>query len=187
MAGSLFEQMLRNMDAQAKREISTALDYARQQMRAKLENFTYWKNAKDKDSAIAAGVAFIKGNCYSVECELKSVKMHIEFELKPAVLTNDQIDQRLMDLDRKQKDLAVAIKAMKDASKSKDPLVIQAFTLIDENGKDILDYAKQIANLTFEDSTLKGISGGLDEIGKGMDEMLAVYNAVRGIVAGYDA
>ena len=185
-SGSLFDMMLRNMDTQAKREVGLTLDYALQQMRAKLENFAYWKNAKDKDSIIA-GAAFIKKGCFSVECELRSMKLHIEFELKPVVLTEAQINQRLRDLDNKKTELEAAIKALKDASKSKDPLVVQAFTLIDENGKDILDYANKIAKLTVDGNTLKGISGGLDEIAKGMEEMLGLYNAVKGIVSGYKA
>ncbi len=186
-AGSLFDTMLRNTDVQAKREVGTALDYARQQMRAKLQNFTYWKNAKDRNS-IVVGPAFIKGNCFSVECELNSVKAHIESDLKPVGLTEDEIKQRLKDLDSKKADLEAAIEALKAASKSKDPLVVRAFALIDENGKDVLDYANKIAKLTVVDgNTLKGISGGLDEIGKGLDEMLGLYNAVKGIVAGYEA
>lgn len=181
-AGTVFGTMLRNMDAQARRETATALDFTRQQMRAKLENFTYWRHTKDKPST-----GFLPGTCFSVECELKSMKAHIEFELKPVALTGDQIKQRLADLDQKKKDLDAAIQALQDASKSKDPLVVRAFTLIDENGADVLAYAGKIAALTTSGGTLDGISGGLDEIGKGMDEMLGVYNAVRGIVAGYAA
>ena len=183
---SLFDQMLHNMDLQAKREAGTTLEYARQQMRAKLENFTYWKSVKDVPPTIV-GTAFIKGRCFSVECELKTLKAHIEFELQPVALTDANIQQRLKELTAKQADLEAAIASLKNASKSQDPLVVQAFTLIDENGKDVLDYASKIANLTANGSTLKGISGGLDEISKGMDEMLGLYNAVRGIVAGYEA
>ena len=186
--GSLFDTMLRNVDAQAKLEASTAFLYSRQQMRAKLEAFTYWKSSKDVPSS-TVGAAFIKGECYSVECELKSLKTHIELELgSPVSLTRAQIDARLKDLKTKKDDLDQAIKDLKAASKDKDPLVTQAFSLITDHGKEVLGYADKIAKLTIKDGTsLKGVSNALDDIGKGMDEMLGLYNAVKGIVAGYQA
>src|SRR4051794_30438081 len=49
-SGGIFDKMLQNMDTQAKQESQTVLDYARQQARAKLVNFAYWKNAKDQPS-----------------------------------------------------------------------------------------------------------------------------------------
>ena len=142
-AGSVFDTMLRNMDTQAKRETATALDFARQQMRARLESFTYWK---DKRDTIATS-EFDSSTCFSVECELNAVKATIEAKLIPGELPADQIAKRLAALTVKKKELDAAIKALKDASKSKDPLVVQAFAMVDEDGKDVLDYAGKIAKL----------------------------------------
>jgi hypothetical protein len=184
--GSLFDTMLRNVDAQAKLEASTAFLYSRQQMRASLEAFTYWKSAYDKPATV--GKTFIRGTCLSVECELKGQKLHIEFDLKPLSQTEAEITARLADLAEKKDELEKAIKELKDASKDADPLVIQAFSLIENNGKEVLDYAGKIANLkTKGGAPLTGVSNALDDLGKGMDEMLGLYNAVKGIFAGYQA
>lgn len=182
-AGSVFDSMLRNMDAQAKREAATALDYARQQMRAKLQNFTLWKSPKDTPPTMIAG-QLIPGLCFSIECELETMKAHIESELRPGTVSENEIQQRMEDLKRKEAELDAAIKALNDAEKTKDPLVVRTFELVADNGKDVLDFAGKSANISLSGNALKGVSSGLDEIGKGMEAMLVLYNAVRGILNG---
>src|SRR5689334_14754708 len=46
-SASLFDKMLRNVDLQAKYEIDTTMAFLQQQMRAKIQNFTYWSNPDD--------------------------------------------------------------------------------------------------------------------------------------------
>ena len=186
-SGGIFDKMLQNMDAQAKQEAQTAFDYARQQARAKLVNFKFWKSAKDQP-AKHVEAAFIQGLCFSVHCELSTLKDHIEFELKPIFLSDAEMEARKAAIAAKQKELEAAIKALADASKSQDPVIVQAFTLINDNGKDLLEFADKIAGITVKnEGKSKRISNGLDEIQKGMDEMLGLYNAVKGIVDGFAA
>jgi len=188
-SGALFDKMLHNVDLQSKQEIDTAMAFVEQQMRAKIENFAFWAYPDDKLVQVLPGPAFIGQFCKSVTCELKSLKIKLDAylgDLSP--LTEEQIKNRLAELDEKKKALDQALKQLRDSSKSQDPAVVRAFSLVNDNGKDLVDYAKKVSRL-LDDSghPIKGLSSALNEVGDGLDQMLSLYTAIKSIWDGYAA
>jgi len=203
-SGDLFNKMLRNADLQAKQNIETQMNFVRQEMRAKLESFTYWSVAAgqlDKKGRpilesplnvrhLANGSPFfIEGICQSVACELRSVETKIKAYLTdPSAMTKANVELRLKELAAKKGQLDEALKKLQESQQEKDPFVTQAFSLLEDHGKDALDYAKKVA--AFAESKgyqAKGISNALDQIGEGMNQALSLYKAVSGIWEGQKA
>jgi hypothetical protein len=188
-SGTLFDKMLRNVDLQGKQEIDTTMAFVEQQMRAKIENFTYWNHTGDKVVTVIPGPAFIGQTCQSVVCELKSLQIKLNaFLADSSPLTKEDIKDRLAELDEKKKALDQALKQLQDSSKSKDPLVVQTFSFINDNGKDLIGYAQKVSQLADNSGRpIKGLSSALTQVGDGLDQMLSLYNAVKGIWDGYQA
>jgi hypothetical protein len=191
-SGALFEKMLHNVDLQAKSEIDTAMAFVEQQMRAKIQNFTYWTNSADRLVQVIKlpeGAAFIDQSCKSVVCELRSLELKLNAFLDNSPeMSADQIKARLVELEKKKNALDQALKQLQSAAKSDDPAVVRAFSLLNDNGKDAVDYAKKISTLLDnEGHPVKGLSSALSTIGDGLDQVLTIYNAVKSIWDGYQA
>lgn len=187
--GALFDKMLHNVDLQGKQEINTTMAFVEQQMRAKIDNFTYWNHPGDRVVTVIPGPAFIGQTCQSVVCELKSLQIKLNaFLADSSPLTEEQIKSRLADLDEKKKALDQALKRLQDSSKSKDPAVVQAFSFVNDNGKDLISYAQKVSSLADNSGhPIKGLSSALNQLGDGFDQMLSLYNAVNSIWDGYQA
>src|SRR5262249_52109613 len=190
-SSSLFDKMLRNVDLQEKYEVDTTMAFLEQQMRAKIQNFTYWSHPDDKPVQVLSQNPPIFGReqCKSVECELHSLEIKIKIFLVGASPSErSKIDRQLQGLQEKKDALDRALKDLQASSKSQDPAVVRAFSLIEDNGKDLIDYAKKASQ--FADSSghpIEGLSKALNQIGDGLDEMLSLYNAVKNIWDGYKA
>lgn len=190
-SASLFDKMLRNVDLQAKYEIDTTMAFLQQQMRAKIQNFTYWSNPDDVPVKVLSQNPPIFGlqQCKSVECELQSLEIKIKtFQAGATPSERSQLDRQLQELEEKKEALDRALKDLQASSKSQDPAVVRAFSLIEDNGKDLIDYAKKVSQ--FADSSghpIAGLSTALNQIGDGLDEMLSLYNAVKSIWEGHKA
>ncbi len=188
-SGALFDKMLHNVDLQGKQEIDTTMAFVEQQMRSKIENFIYWNHPGDRVVTVIPGPAFIGQTCQSVVCELKSLQIKLNaFLADSSPLTGEQIRDRLAELDEKKKALDQALKQLQDSSKSKDPAVVQAFSFVNNNGKDLIDYAQKVSKLGDDSGhPIKGLSSALTQVGDGLDQMLSLYNAVKSIWDGYHA
>jgi hypothetical protein len=190
-SSSLFDKMLQNVDVQAKQEIDTTMAFVEQQMRAKIENFTFWSHPDDKPVVVLSETPPIFGPqyCKSIQCELQSLKTKIEVYLEGASpLDQSQINQRIHELEEKKAALDQALKHLQSSSKSQNPTVVQAFPLLNDNGKSLLDYAKKISQLTDSSGKpMKGLAATLNQVGDGLEEMLSLYNAVKNIWDGYKA
>ena len=192
-SGSLFEKMLRNVDLQGKQEADTQMAWVEQQMRAKLENFRFWSASNDNDRVakiLPGGAGYLAGRCESVKCELQSLEVRLKFfqNLTGTTSTPDQIAARLSELEKKKEALDQALKELQTSSKSQDPVVLRTFDLLNDNGKNVIDYAKQLTALAKDHKLpIQGISTGLDKVGDGLDQMLSLYNVVEGIWKGYQA
>lgn len=192
-SGSLFEKILRNVDLQGKQEADTQMAWVEQQMRAKLENFHFWSASNDNDRVariLPGGAGYLAGRCESVKCELQSLEVRLKFfqNLTGTTSTPDQIAARLSELEKKREALDQALKELQSSSKSQDPVVLRMFDLLNDNGKNVIDYAKQLTALAKDNKLpIQGISTGLDKIGDGLDQMLSLYNVVEGIWKGYQA
>jgi hypothetical protein len=188
-AGTLFQKMLHNVDLQSKQEADTTMSWVEQQMRAKIENFEVWSSPKDKvASPMPQNVGIMPGRCFSIKCELLSLEVRLNFFLGETQVTPDQIQKSLADLDQKKKQLDDALKQLQASSKSQEPTVLRAFTLLQDNGKDVIDYAKEIAKLA-EDQKLpaQSVSASLAKISDGMDQILTLYGVIKGIWEGQQA
>lgn len=188
-SGSLFTKMLANADAQAKREADTTMAWVEQQMRAKLEGFVVWSDPSDVIAKPLAGVGILAGTCKSLHCELASLDVALTFSLhERRVPTAAELKATLAALDKKKEQLAADLKALQ--TPKDDPAVVRAFALLEDPGKDIVDYAKKLTEaaqkspLPINDGALKGVANALDQIGDGLDELLALYGSVKGIWAG---
>jgi len=190
-SASLFDKMLRNVDLQGKYEVDTTMAFLEQQMRAKIQNFTYWSRADDTPVQVLSQSPpiFGKQSCKSVECELQSLQIKIKtFLVSASPSERSQIDRQLQELQEKKDALDRALKDLQASSKSQDPVVVRAFSSIEDNGKDLIDYAQKVSQ--FADSSghpIEGLSTALNQIGDGLDEMLSLYTAVKNIWDGYKA
>jgi hypothetical protein len=199
-SGDLFNKMLHNADLQAKQNITTQMDFVRQEMRAKLESFAYWELNPDQPGTKAevpvqvhhladGSPFFIEGICKSVKCELQGVRTKINAYLAdPSAPSQAQIEEHLKRLATKKKQLDEELKKLQDSQKENDPFVAQAFSLLDDHGKEALDYAKKVAD--FAESKgfqAKGITTALNKIGDGLDQALSLYKALNGIWQGQKA
>src|SRR5260370_16363244 len=181
--------MLHNVDLQGKQEIDRTMAFVEQQMRSKIENFIYWNHPGDRVVTVIAGRALIGQTCQSVVCELKSLQIKLNaFLADSSPLTGEQIRDRLAELDEKKKALDQALKQLQDSSKSKDPAVVQAFSFVNNNGKDLIDYAQKVSKLGDDSGhPIKGLSSALTQVGDGLDQMLSLYTPVKSICEGYHA
>lgn len=187
-SGTLFQKMLQNVDLQSKHEADTTMAWVEQQMRAKIENFEVWSSPNDKVATPLGNVSVMPGRCFSVRCELLSLQVRVEFFLGTAPMTPEEIKARLADLDKKQQQLDQALKELRASSKSQDPAVVRAFALLEDNGKEVVDYAKQAVKLAEEQKLpVQGLPASLDKISVGLDQMLSLYGIVKGIWDGYQA
>jgi hypothetical protein len=188
-SGAVFDKMLHNVDLQGRQEIDVALAWVEQQMRAKIENFTYWRDSRDRKSTVLpGGLGVLKGACFSVGCELEALQFKIEFDLKEPQLTPDQVAARLRELDTKKAELEKALQQLQASAKAQDPAVVRAFALVNDNGQDLIDYAKNIAKIADPNgNSTKGVSDALTQIGAALDQMRGLYDAIKGIWDGYQA
>jgi hypothetical protein len=202
-SGDLFNKMLHNADLQTKQNIDTQMDFVRQEMRAKMESFTYWVVAPgqtDKHGNVVSETPlqvghlangqpyFIQGICQSVSCELKSEETRINEYLKDQSAPNaEQVKRKLQDLAAKKDQLDQELQELQSRA-GNDPFVVQAFSLLDNHGKDALDYAKKIAGFAeTKGFQVKGVSTALNKIGDGLDQTLSLYKALKGIWEGQKA
>jgi len=170
-SGTLFETMLRNVDVQAKLEIDTTMAYVQEQMRAQINAFERWHDTQ--------GVACEK----SVECALLVLKRKHEGAL--ATVSQDQLDERLSNIKERQERLKTELEALQEASKSQDPAVVQVFAALQDPGKDLLDQANKIAAVGGKSTA--GVTNALDAIANGLDQIGALFAALKGIWAGQRA
>jgi hypothetical protein len=186
--GTLFQKMLHNVDLQSKHEAETTMAWVEQQMRAKIENFEVWTSSKDKVATPLENVGVMPGSCFSVRCELLTLQVRVKFILGTTEMTPEAIKAQLAELEKKKEQLDQALKELQASSKSQDPAVVRAFLLLQDNGKETVDYAKQVVRLA-EDQKLpvQGLSASLSKIGDGLDQMLSLYGIVKGIWDGYQA
>lgn len=187
-SGSVFEKMLRNVDLEAKQEAETAMANVEQQMRAKLETFAVWNDPADKVAEmqqIGPNVAKVRsgtGVCKSVFCELNSLKVRLEFALGPPI-NDEAVQVRIAEFEKTKKLLEQALEELKKQANAPDPAVVRTFSLLEDNEKDAIDYARKIGDLTGN----KGQAKALDEIGDGLNQVLSLYHSVRTIWEGYEA
>jgi hypothetical protein len=191
-SGALFAKMLANVDVQAHREVDTTMAFVEQQMRAKLENFSRWTDPTDPAqiaTVLPGGAGILQRRCRSLRCELESLKVKLTFFLRASpTLSKDELAARLKTLDDKKAALEAALKQLRESAKDKDPAIVRAFDLLEDPGKDIVDYAKRIGAVVDANGVpLQGVSKALGQISDGLDEVLALYQAIAGIWKGYKA
>jgi len=188
-SGSLFETMLRNVDAQAKLEVDIELAFVQERMRAKLNALSTWHDPT-ADPPIPGTPGFVDNlkKCpQSVECVLRGLRDKHAAALAAPVGPAD-IKDRLAALELKQAELQKRLKALREANTSRDPRVIRAFSALEDPGKDFLAYAKEIAKVAEQHSeSVKGVLKALDAVGDGLDQVLAIYHAIEGIWRGQKA
>jgi hypothetical protein len=191
-SGALFARMLANVDAQARREADTTMAFVEQQMRAKIENFTKWTDPTDQAQIarpLPGGAGILQGRCKSLRCELESLKVKLEFFLRVSPpLSKDDLADQLKALEDKKAALRVALQQLRDSATAKDPAIVRAFTLLEDPGTDVVNYAKKISSVVDANGvSLPGVSKALGQVSDGLDEVLALYQAVAGIWKGYKA
>jgi hypothetical protein len=189
---ALFDLMLRNVDAQSSIAADTEMAFVEQQMRAKLQAFIVWHHKDAIVGAPISGGLFLAGDCKAaVRCELETVQKRLSTPPAASVTAAD-ITNRLNEIKKRQAELTAAIEALA-ASKAKEPAIVEAFALLRDPGKDVIDGAQKLADLVVKNGTLsgdqqqlaKGVVGALGEIEKGVDQALALFNAIKGIWDGY--
>jgi hypothetical protein len=191
-SGTLFTKMLANLDAQAKREVDTAMAFVQQQMRAKLENFNRWTDASDTAQTarlLPGGAGILPGRCRSLRCELESLKVRLNFFLgaSPA-LSKQELAAQLKALKDKKTALEETVKELRKTAEEKTPIVIRAFALLEDPGGDILEYADKVAAAADANGVpLPGVSKALGQVSDSLDEVIAVFKAVAGIWKGTKA
>jgi hypothetical protein len=179
-SGALFDSMLRNEAAQAKFQVDTVLAFVEQQMRAKLNAFERWHDPRVRPPrpGDADFVAMAVGCNQSVECVLLALRQKHETALRPG--TADEIAQRLEDIKKKRELLRERVEALAKEAKTSDPAIVRAFAALDDPGRDLIQQAEEIATLT----GAAGVVSALEAISGGLDQVLALYDAVAGIWRG---
>jgi hypothetical protein len=191
-SGSLFDTMLRNVDAQARFEVETVLAYVREQMRARVNAFHAWHDplAQPPDPLAQpppSQAEFLENarRCgKTVECTLRELKgRHAAALARPG--TGADIAARLKAIEEKLAELRKELKALQQASPSQDPVVLRAFAALGDPGQDLLEQAREIAGLGGGSTT--GIVSALEAIASGVDQVVALYRALAGIWRGQQA
>ena len=173
-AGSLFDTMLRNVDAQARLEVDVVTAFVQERMKAKLNAFEVWS----EPATVCPR---------SIKCVLTRLAEQHQDALKQPALTPADLKTRLEDIRKKTAELQEQLKKL-SAAKQNDPLVIRAFALIEDPGEDILGYAQKIADFAANQTELaKGVPKALDAIESGLDQVLVLYKALAGIWQGQQA
>jgi hypothetical protein len=203
--GSLFDTMLKNVDAQAKLEADTTMAAVEQRMRAQMQTFKVWHSASvkfpDLNPALPlqTRLVLLAGmDCFnSLRCGMERLQRRLTLMLDAPEMTEAQIAARLQAIKDKSAALQQALKELraqieKDQSKANDPGVLRALAALEDPGKDIVEYAGKIAafatsHLKIPSATVKGATQALDEIGSGLDQIIVVYHAVRSIWEGNKA
>jgi len=185
-AGALFTKMLHNVDLQAKREADTTMAFVEQRMRAKLSNFGQWDQGTAPTIISIPNQPPVFAGCRSVACELRGLEARLNFFLAEPTMSEAEIKKKLNDLAARKQALDRELQSLKAASKTDDPLVVQTFSWLTDNGKDVIEYANKIAAFTGgAGHPVKGLSSALDKLGDGLDQMIALYASVKGIWDGY--
>src|SRR5689334_5856977 len=95
-SGTLFETMLKNVDAQAKIEADTEMALMEQVMRAKMNACLVWHDAAAVPARSLAPGHMLAGNCRgSVRCMLESLKASLIDSQPASGVTADAISKRL--------------------------------------------------------------------------------------------
>jgi len=187
-SGSLFDTMLRNVDTQTKVEVDTTMAELREQTRATLTALHFWYQ-KDVDpptppppnasQAVMARFIHDATECpRTLDCVLRDLRAKYQASLQGPVITQVELDARLKALATKKEQLQAELTRLKAASEAaKEPLVDQAFALLEDHGDDVLAYAQKIARVgaNFAPNQFKGTDKALDEIGKGLDQVINLY------------
>ena len=188
-SGTLFDSMLRNVDAQARLEVDTVTAFAKEQMRAKLNAFKVWSDPKAQPVAPGdfspEGLERRKQCPRSVDCVLKTLKQQHQAALSAPAITPVELARRLDQIKAKRAQLQTDLEKLQDANKSKDPVIVRAFAALEDPGADVLEYVQKIAKS--QDALAKGIGPALDAIEAGLDQVLAMYHAIESIWRGPQA
>jgi hypothetical protein len=193
-SGSLFETMLRNVNTQGKVEVDTTMAELREQTRATLTALRFWYQ-KDVDPPVppsaGAGDAITKKFLHDAEecprtlaCVLRELHGQHQEALAGPLVTQVMLDQRIAEIQKKKTALEAELKALKEASQAaQDPLVDQAFALLEGHGDDVLAYAHKIADVgvNFAPDQFKAANKALDEVSKGLDQVMNLYHMIRTI------
>jgi hypothetical protein len=187
-SGSLFETMLRNVDSQAKSEGDALLAHVRETMRARLIALEAW-HVKDVDpidfdhQTLAAFDRNARLCPTSVNCVLRELTQLHQAALAAPDVTQADLKAKLTAIEARVTTLKAELQALKDASEAKaEPRVDQAFARLEEHGKQVLEFATALVNTAAKDEGgRKGASQALDEIGKGLDQVIKIYKITRGI------
>jgi hypothetical protein len=199
-SGSLFDTMLRNVDAQAKLEVDSTIAGVEQRMRAQIQSWKVWHSPlatlPSPNPALPlelklAGLAAV--DCHnSLRCTLEVLERRLTLLMEAPDITPEQIKARLDAIKVKSGELQEAVRKLQEQlaqeqSKANDPGVLRALAALEDPGKDILEYAMKIAKFAEDRTQLKGATKALDAIGEGLDQLILVYHTVRDIWVGQKA
>jgi len=189
-SGTLFDSMLRNVDAQAKLEVDTVSAFIQERMRAKLNAFEVWSDPNARPAIAGPGfsVEAAKLCPRSVECVLRTLRQQHQAALSAPALTTDELNTRLEAIKAKRVELQAQLKQL-EASKPGDPIILRAFELLEDHGADAVEYAEKITEFASTQTgfVLNGVGNALTAIGSGMDQVIALYKAIGGIWRGQQA
>jgi len=176
-SGVLFDTMLRNVDAQAKLEAEGMLGHVHEQMRARLIALDSWfipnVDPPAADQTREVRLENSRKCPTSIECFLRDLRAKHVKALTEASGSGANVATRLAAIQKQKVALEAELKALQEeAKKAKDPRIDQAFALLEEHGKLLLDYADKIAKLGNEEGRFKGASKALEQIGAGLDQVI---------------
>ena len=189
-SGALFDKMLHNVDAQAKLEADAMLAFVREQMRAHLIGLDVWYiagvNPLDPLDLTQSEAVFERNarDCpRSVECLLRQLRDRHKAALAGPDVTQADLDRKLGEIKGKIATLQAELKALKDAmnAKSASP-VDELFGRLESHGAKVLEFANAVVTEVGKDQgRFKGASKALDEVGKGLEQVLKIYQVTRDI------
>jgi hypothetical protein len=188
-SGGLFETMLRNADAQAKLEVDGMLAHVREEMRSAVIALDVWFIAGvdpvDPLAAVPDDVfARNAEHCpRSVECLLRDLRAKHRAALAGPAVTKADLDKKVLAIEARVAALRGELKALQDeiAKKSGSP-ADEVFTRLEAHGASVIAFAKSVVTeVGTDEGRFKGASNALDEVGKGLEQVIKIYRVTRDI------